>query len=138
MADILLVGLLLVIIFLLITMVAPEILIYGTFAFCVIFLIVTTIVIFNAVMTDPVGSFWFAIDNNPMLLMFNAERDMLATIPYGVEMSSVQPDITSLRVVSVFSYLFGGCVVIVAIWKMGILDIIRNANGCLSTRRRAP
>ena len=132
MTGILLVGLLLVIIFILITMVAPEMLIWGTFAFCIIFLTVVAIVGFNAVMIDPIGSFWFMIDHNPLLIMLDMETNMLATSPF--EIGSIPMDMTTRRYISVVTYIFGACMLAVAVWRFGIFDMIGGANDCLAIK----
>jgi hypothetical protein len=66
MTDILIVGLLLVIIFILILVYAPEITIYSFFIFCIIGLIICIIVLGAQFIHDPVVFLYNLIFNNPI------------------------------------------------------------------------
>ena len=69
MTDLLIVGLLLVIILILISAFAPEILIYGSFAFCIIGLIICIVILGAQFIHDPIGFLYGLAVNNPLMAL---------------------------------------------------------------------
>jgi hypothetical protein len=73
MTDIIVVGLLLIIILILISVFAPEILFYGVFAFCIIGLVVCIVVLGAQFVHDPVGFLYNGlVVNNPIIVFTNS------------------------------------------------------------------
>jgi hypothetical protein len=66
MTDIIVVGLLLIIIFLILAATSPEILIYGMFGICIIGLVIMIIVGLIMFAQDPLGFIWSLIIHNPL------------------------------------------------------------------------
>jgi hypothetical protein len=82
MTDLLIVGLLLIIILILITVYAPEILLYGILAVCIVGLIVCIVVLGAQFIHDPVGFLYSGlVTNNPLFVfqqnMMNESARML-------------------------------------------------------------
>jgi hypothetical protein len=81
MTDILVVGLLLVIIFILISVYAPEVLIYGLVAFCCIGLIICIVVLGAQFIHDPIGFLYgLLITNNPIVAFGNNMTDSTMSV----------------------------------------------------------
>ena len=77
--DLLIVGLLLVIILILISAFAPEILIYGSFAFCIIGLIICIVILGAQFVHDPIGFLYSGlVTNNPTVVFTN---NIMNTLP---------------------------------------------------------
>ena len=108
MTDIIIVGLLLVIIFILISALALECFIYGGLILCLSFLIIAAIISFNSLINDPIGSFWWAVDNNPVISMVTLQTDIFNDIS-TVQMPPIDPK--EWRVYSILTYIFGIVVV---------------------------
>lgn len=104
MTDIIIIGLLLVIIFMMISAIAPEIFIYGSLFLCIIFFIITAVLGINSVINDPVGSLWWAVDHNPVISMATLQIDMLNSMSYP----NIPPiDPKEWRVFSIVTYIIG-------------------------------
>ena len=80
MTDLLIVGLLLVIILILISAFAPEILIYGSFAFCIIGLIICIVILGAQFVHDPIGFLYNLIVNNPITMFTDNVLDAIPDI----------------------------------------------------------
>jgi len=66
MTDLLVVGLLLVIIFILLSVYAPEVILYVLLAFCIIGFVICVVVLGAQFIHDPIGFLYNMIVNNPL------------------------------------------------------------------------
>jgi hypothetical protein len=79
--DIIVVGLLLIIILILISVYAPEVLIYGLLAFCIIGLIICIVILGAQFIHDPIGFVYsLFITNNPLLVFTNSIMSAMPTM----------------------------------------------------------
>lgn len=80
MTDILVVGLLLIIIFILISIYAPEISIYSVLVFCIIGLIICIVVLGAQFIHDPIGFLYNLVFNNPITMFTDNVLDAMPDI----------------------------------------------------------
>jgi hypothetical protein len=80
MTDLIVVGLLLLIIFILISVYAPELIIYGLFAFCIIGLIICIVVLGVQFVHDPIGFLYGFVVNNPITMFTNNMLDVMPDV----------------------------------------------------------
>jgi hypothetical protein len=66
MTDMIIVGLLLIIIFLILAATSPEVLMYGMFGICILGLIIMIIVGLIMFVQDPLGFIWSLVAHNPV------------------------------------------------------------------------
>jgi len=78
--DIVVVGLLLIIILILISVFAPEVLIYGLIVFCCVGLVIITIHFGAQFIHDPIGFLDNLIINNPIVVFVNTMPIMNQTV----------------------------------------------------------
>ena len=89
MTDLLVVGLLLLIIFILVAVYAPEIIIYGGIALCVTVLIICVAVLGVQFIHDPIGFLYSGlVTNNPVV---SFENSIISAIPTPTEIKPSGP-----------------------------------------------
>jgi hypothetical protein len=84
MIDILIVGLLYIIIFILILVYAPEIIIYVLLTFCIIGLIICIVVLGAQFIHDPIGFLYNLVFNNPITMFTDNVLDAMPDINYTI------------------------------------------------------
>lgn len=105
MADIIIIGLLLTIILILITVLAPEVLIYGVAAFCVIFLAIAAIFGITLFVNDPIGSLLGMVDNNPIMGLVALQNTMLNSMSPAIQVAPFDPK--EWRIFSIITFAIG-------------------------------